>query len=203
MGLVEKNLKNYNEALINFDKVLKLEPDNKASLKECDEIKRSLGINQQQNAINGNLDKISKIANQKLSNEKRVLLNQKDVTSNSSTNKSIKNIKNLTFPKIKIPTKLPETLPKTAYQFNLYWKEIKDNDKIKLDYLNFIGAKHFLKLFQKNIEPDFLSELISLFQAMNKQLVFDLLNSITKIDQFDFTIMFLSKNEKEGMFLNF
>lgn len=95
------------------------------------------------------------------------------------------------------PIELPNTLPKTGYQFNLLWKEMK-NDQTKLDYLKFIGATHFLKLFHKNLEPDFLSELIALFNKMeDKKLILDYLDAITKIDTFDFLLLFLSKKEKE------
>lgn len=182
LGLIEKNLKNYDEALRNFHKVLSLEPSNKASTKEIEEILKLVGFSEPKNDKKL-IDKVGKISlsDQKPTNHKKL----------------DKNINNLTFPKLNIPLQLPNTPPQTAYQFNLYWKEFKDC-KTKLDYLKSIGSKHFLKLFKKNLEPDFLSELIILFGSLEKTLVLEFLISIVEIENFDFLIMFLSKSEKEG-----
>lgn len=221
---MEKYLKNYDEALRNFDKVLKLEPNNKAIIKEYDAIQSfgkpatakernvTLADKLSSNALDVRQLNSSNVKSSSLStnstNVKSSSLSTKSHISNTNTNsirstnsnKPPNSIKNITFPTtIHIPPlKLPDTLPKTSYQFNVVWREIKDS-KSRIEYLTFVGADHFLKLFKKNLEPDFLSELIALFPAMDKSLVVGLLNSITKIDTFDFVIMFLSKAEKESL----
>ena len=191
----------------NFDKVLKLEPNNKATIKECDEIKSKLGqknVKIDSSSLNGsNRDPSSKLTALSTGNPLRTANSSGQSKSNSSTGqnsaptkKPIK-VEKIVVPKLH-PVRLPDSLPKTAYQFNLIWKEIKDT-QTKVDYLQFVGADHFLKLFQKNLEPDFLSELIALFTKMQPNLVFALLNSISKIEKFDFLIMFLSKDEKVSL----
>lgn len=214
LGLIEKHLKNYDEALRNFDKVLKLEPNNKATIKECDEIKSKLGIGDVRigsNSLNGLGDSKPGIAS--ASNPFKLTSKPTSTKSNdppaqpnnaalkldsSAAKKATIKVEKIAIPKLDIPVRLPISLPKNAYQFNLIWKEIKDS-QTKLDYLKFVGADHFLQLFQKNLEPDFLSELIVLFTKMESQLVFSLLKSISKIEKFDFFIMFLSKAEKTSL----
>lgn len=211
MGLIEKNLKNYDEALKNFDRVLKLEPNNKAALKECVDIKKSFNRMEIKNTTKTNL--INEIKSVDLNNEKKEIKRSTQNSSNKSSNTSFntssnrssnessnksssKKVENIHFPKINLPIKMPDVKPKTSYQFDLFWREIKD-DQFKIDYLSFVGASHFVKIFQKNLEPDFMSQLIVLFQSMDKNLVLDFLNAIVLIDTFDFLLMFLSKKEKD------
>lgn len=227
LGLVEKHLKNYEEALRNFDKVLRLEPNNKATIKECDEIKSKLGISSSSDRIGANSlnalsnrDSITAGRNATLASDQFRPTNaskpdQASTESNASSvrpnaaslklersavasKKAAIKVENIAIPKLNIPVRLPTSRPKSAYQFNLFWKEIRDS-QTKLDYLQFVGAEDFLRLFQKNLEPDFLSELIVLFEQMERRLAFALLCSISKIEKFDFFILFLSKAEKVSL----
>lgn len=178
--------------------MLKLEPNNKATIKECDEIKSKLGIGQNDNVKIGNPFKASTIrSNDSSAGQNNTALKSASSTSTTAKKAAIK-VEKIAIPKLNIPVRLPTSLPKTAYQFNLTWKEIKDS-QTKMDYLKFVGADHFFKLFQKNLEPDFLSELIVLFTKMEPNLVCALLNSISKIDKFDFLVMFLSNSEKASL----
>lgn len=218
----------------NFDKVLKLEPNNKATIKECDEIKSKLGISGA-NSLNGSSSSAgrdavsdlfkttaSKAGQPSKPGQASAISNSSTAKPNASTakpNPSAKpttgtlkidssaaapkktaiKVENIAFPKLpNIPVRLPDSRPKTAYQFNLFWKEIRDR-QTKLDYLQFVGADEFLRLFQKNLEPDFLSELVVLFEHMEPSLAYALLSSISKIEKFDFFIMFLSNAEKVSL----
>ena len=200
--MIEKHLKNYDEALRNFDRVLKLEPNNKATIKECDEIKSKLGIGQSGKlaaSLSASNPFRTPIAPSIRSNDSSAAQNSAPLKPAGTTaKKTAIKVEKIAIPKLNIPVRLPTSLPKTAYQFNLTWKEIKDSNT-KLDYLNFVGADHFLKLFQKNLEPDFLSELIVLFTKMEPSLACALLHSISKIEKFDFLIMFLSNGEKVSL----
>jgi len=96
---------------------------------------------------------------------------------------------------------LEQSPPKTLYEFERIWKELKAEPCLRNSFLlNKIGAKGITKIFSKgSLEGDLFLEIINALSIkINNQseYIIDILESLTKIDSIEMTLMFMDVNDK-------
>ncbi|RWS08032.1 heat shock protein 70 (HSP70)-interacting-like protein [Dinothrombium tinctorium] len=174
-GIARKQLHRYNQALNDFEHVLKLDSNNKQAKSEIEAIKRLL-----QSSVNIEIKPISK----------------------SSAFRSKQPLINVPIEEVdmkKFPIALPNNMPTTSYQFYRDWKELRgENIDLKLQYLLNIGAINLSKIFSNSIEPEMFCEILPILEQCNDNyFVYTLLSNFTKISRFGSLVLFLQKPDKE------
>lgn len=181
-GLARKELHRYHLAAGDFTRVIELESTNREAKVELAAIKRLL--------VAGDLIDVKAVKKTSEFRSKRPL--KRIEISNVGMQ--------LTPPAvIKPPSRVPETL----YEFECDWREIvgcPDSLKLRLNYLQMIGASKLSQLFTANsIEPFIFSQIIESLPALNElNFAQDLLQALVNIDRFNTMVMFLNENEQQS-----
>ncbi|KAJ8958675.1 hypothetical protein NQ318_016400 [Aromia moschata] len=93
------------------------------------------------------------------------------------------------------------TVPKTAIQFYLTWKNFKSTED-KYKYLKMIEPRDIPKIFLGSIESNILSnilEVLAKHYIENKDTVFDILKYLTHVKRFGATTMFMTPSDKNNL----
>ncbi|XP_065830347.1 RNA polymerase II-associated protein 3-like isoform X2 [Oscarella lobularis] len=91
--------------------------------------------------------------------------------------------------------------PKTAYQFEMDWRQVRGNAQLFYKYLKLIKPKDYPRLFQQSVEAVLNKVLSTLeeFYIPNGDSIYEELLFLTKINRFDMAVMFLSSAEKKTL----
>lgn len=93
--------------------------------------------------------------------------------------------------------------PKTSVQFNLTWKNLK-NEELKYEYFKQIDPQDLPRIFLNSLESHVFSEILDVlvkYFIENKDPVFNILDYFTQVKRFGTFAMFMSSSDKNSEFL--
>ncbi|KAE8615743.1 hypothetical protein XENTR_v10008601 [Xenopus tropicalis] len=119
-------------------------------------------------------------------------------------------------PKIeKVVTTFSESLnigipvvPTNSFQLESDFRRLKGNPDLLYRYLKQIEPSFYGKLFQKALDPDLFSEILTILreQYINKDscdLIFEILQRLSELKRFDMAVMFLSGSDRNNAHILF